>query len=173
MATTGANDLVEAELKVRNRQLADYFTADAIIVKAPIRFGLDSLIRKEIEGLYSATESRPASLTVLLETTGGYIEVVERIYNVFRKHYPDRVNFIVPNYAYSAGTVLVLSGDEIYMDYFSILGPEACARASGDAICGGGRCGCVVEQRTNISRRVTRRDRFSPLVDRLSTSLCR
>ncbi len=32
-------------------------------------------------------------------------------------------NFIVPNYAYSAGTALVLSGDEIYMDYYAVLGP--------------------------------------------------
>ena len=28
-----------------------------------------------------------------------------------------------PNFAYSAGTVLTLSGDQIYMDYYSILGP--------------------------------------------------
>jgi hypothetical protein len=61
-------------------------------------------------------------LCLIIETTGGFIEVVERIYNVFRKHYT-RVDFIVPNFAYSAGTVLVLSGDEIYMDYFSVLGP--------------------------------------------------
>src|SRR5690606_29182805 len=33
------------------------------------------------------------------------------------------VDFVVPNFAYSAGTVLVLSGDEIYMDYYSVLGP--------------------------------------------------
>lgn len=53
---------------------------------------------------------------------GGNIEVAERIYGVFRQHY-SAVSFIVPDYAYSAGTVLVLSGDEIYMDYYSILGP--------------------------------------------------
>jgi serine dehydrogenase proteinase len=44
------------------------------------------------------------------------------VYGVFRKHYKT-VLFIVPDYAYSAGTVLALSGDEIYMDYYSILGP--------------------------------------------------
>jgi hypothetical protein len=33
------------------------------------------------------------------------------------------VNFIVPDYAYSAGTILCMSGDDIYMDYFSVLGP--------------------------------------------------
>jgi len=40
-----------------------------------------------------------------------------------RCHYPDCVEFIIPNYAFSAGTVLALSGNEIYMDYFSVLGP--------------------------------------------------
>lgn len=91
-------------------------------MKSPIRLGLDDLIKIEIENLYDDENKRPKNLTVLLETTGGYIEVVERIYNVFRRFY-NHVNFIVPNFAYSAGTVLVLSGDEIYLDYYSVLGP--------------------------------------------------
>ena len=33
------------------------------------------------------------------------------------------VDFIIPNYAYSAGTVFAMSGDAIYMDYYSRLGP--------------------------------------------------
>lgn len=121
MRTPKADDLIEAELKKHNEALAKHFVADAVIIKAPIRFGIDNEIRDEIENLHLDGD-RPKTLTVLLETTGGYIEVVERIYNVFRKHY-QLVNFIVPNFAYSAGTVLVLSGDEIYMDYFSVLGP--------------------------------------------------
>ena len=59
---------------------------------------------------------------VILTTTGGYIEVVQRIVDTLRRHY-DLVSFVVPNYAYSAGTVLVMSGDEIHMDYYSRLGP--------------------------------------------------
>lgn len=65
---------------------------------------------------------RRHKLAVILQTTGGYIEIAERIANVFRKHYR-WVSFIVPNFAMSAGTVLVMSGDEIWMNYFSILGP--------------------------------------------------
>lgn len=30
---------------------------------------------------------------------------------------------MIPNFAYSAGTVLSLSGDRIFMDYYSVLGP--------------------------------------------------
>lgn len=33
------------------------------------------------------------------------------------------MNFIIPDYAFSAGTVFCMSGDNIYMDYFSVLGP--------------------------------------------------
>ena len=122
MAAPTSNELIEAELQSLNQKLAGHFSADALLLRSPIRFGLDDLIRNEVESLYPASGTRPEKLVVVIETTGGYVEVVERIYNVFRKHYKI-VNFIVPNYAYSAGTVLVLSGDDIFMDYYSVLGP--------------------------------------------------
>lgn len=34
-----------------------------------------------------------------------------------------RWQYTVPDYAYSAGTIFCMSGDEIWMDYFSVLGP--------------------------------------------------
>lgn len=117
-----ADDYISAILRNGNKELSDHLKSDVLVIKSPIRFGLDQAIRYEIENLHQTPKGRPDRLSVLIETTGGYIEVVERIYNVFRKHY-DYVEFIVPNFAYSAGTVLVLSGDEIYMDYYSILGP--------------------------------------------------
>lgn len=39
------------------------------------------------------------------------------------RHHYAVVDFIVPNFAFSAGTVLTLSGDAIHMDYYSRLGP--------------------------------------------------
>ena len=42
--------------------------------------------------------------------------------DIFR-HFYDEVNFIVPDYAYSAGTIWCMSGDNIYMNYYSTLGP--------------------------------------------------
>lgn len=119
MKTVKADDLIFAELKEGNKKLGKRLKSDVIMLKSPIRFGLDDVVRLEVENL---PNPRSESLSVLVETNGGYIEVVERIYNTFRKHYT-YVNFIVPNYAYSAGTVLVLSGDEIYMDYYAVLGP--------------------------------------------------
>lgn len=122
MRAPRADDYIVALLIKRNSDLAKHFKSDVIMIKSPIRFGLDDHIRHEVENLHNDEKKRPNRLTVILETTGGFIETVERIYNVFRKHY-EIVDFIVPNYAYSAGTVLALSGDEIYMDYYSVLGP--------------------------------------------------
>jgi hypothetical protein len=42
--------------------------------------------------------------------------------SVVRHHYAT-VNFIVPDYAMSAGTIFCMSGDKIFMDYSSALGP--------------------------------------------------
>jgi len=61
-------------------------------------------------------------LYVILTTNGGSAEMVERYVNILRHHYSE-INFIVPDYAYSAGTIFCMSGDSIYMDYFSVLGP--------------------------------------------------
>lgn len=121
------DDYIGMILGQNNEELAKHLEADVIAIKSPIRFGLDDLVRQEVEPLQDKQDKqtknpKPKKLVVILETTGGNIEVVERIYNVFRKHYA-LVDFIVPNYAYSAGTVLVLSGDQIYMDYYSVLGP--------------------------------------------------
>jgi membrane-bound ClpP family serine protease len=81
----------------------------------------DLFIRDAIEWR-KQKKPKKNKLVFFLETGGGYIEVVQRIVNVLRTHY-QRVEFYVPNAAMSAGTVLVMSGDEIYMDYYSILGP--------------------------------------------------
>lgn len=123
MRTLSADDAIAHILVEFNKELAEHLDADIVILRSPIRFGLDDAVRHVLENLYEEESQRKKKLAVLIETTGGYIEVVERIYSVLRKHYPDHVTFIVPNFAYSAGTVLVLSGDEIYMDYYSILGP--------------------------------------------------
>lgn len=50
------------------------------------------------------------------------MEVTERIVSVIRHHY-DEVDFLIPDRAMSAGTVFAMSGDQIFMNYFSCLGP--------------------------------------------------
>jgi Serine dehydrogenase proteinase len=122
MKTLKANDLVDSKLELLNSDLGKHFgETDVILFRSPLAEKIDDKIRDYIEEVKRGNPDNK-KLCVLIQTLGGYVEVVERIYQVFRKHYQEII-FIVPNYAYSAGTVLVLSGDEIYMDSYSVLGP--------------------------------------------------
>lgn len=116
-----ANDFIESQLDDRISAIEDALAADAIAFFGPIVGNVDDIIRIAVERKKQEASGRNR-LVVILTTTGGYIEVVKRIVDTFRKHYT-LVDFIVPNYAYSAGTVLAMSGDAIYMDYYSRLGP--------------------------------------------------
>ncbi len=98
--------------------------SDVITIVAPMYAGIDDIVRTFAEEIDNDASERSQDLSVVLETDGGSIEVVERIADVLRHHYANgEINFIVPNRAMSAGTVLVMCGDNIYMDYYSVLGP--------------------------------------------------
>jgi len=116
-----ANEFVETQLTQYLQDLERELESDALSVNGPLLWGVDDAIRKAVEEKRRQPESRQ-KLAVILVTGGGYIEVVQRIVHTLRHHY-DIVNFIVPNYAFSAGTVLVMSGNDIYMNYYSCLGP--------------------------------------------------
>lgn len=118
-----SNLLVQGQLQDSASALEDVFDADVLTYCGPITEPADKLIRRAIEyrrGFKGTPKHK--RLIVVLTTNGGYIETAERIANTFRRHYR-WVGFVVPDIAMSAGTVLVMSGDEIWMDYFSRLGP--------------------------------------------------
>jgi hypothetical protein len=121
MDTIKCNDAIELILEQANTELSEHFQSDVIFLKATLEPPIDDFVKDEIEELRQQKNSR-SKLTVFVETPGGFVETVERIVSVFRKHY-DTVEYVIPNFAYSAGTILVLSGDELYMDYYSVLGP--------------------------------------------------
>jgi len=124
MATTTpacANEFIEDELQRRLAKVEEGFGAQALGFTGPLVFGVDDLMRSVVEGLVRR-EGYKRRLVIVLTTAGGYIEVVQRIVETIRHHY-DHVTFVVPNYAYSAGTVFAMSGNDIYMDYYSRLGP--------------------------------------------------
>lgn len=110
------NELLKDKLLLLEKAL----DSDIIAIKSPIREGLDNLTLNAIELLKA--NSTKEKLSVFLTTTGGTVEISERLVYIFRKHY-STVDFIVPDYAYSAGTILCMSGDDILMDYYSVLGP--------------------------------------------------
>lgn len=62
------------------------------------------------------------AIDVILETPGGIAERAEDIVCMIRAKFDD-VAFIVPGAAMSAGTIMVMSGDEILLDPSSSLGP--------------------------------------------------
>ena len=115
------DDIIKDLLTEKCRLLEQRLSGEVLLIRAPMVNPLDDVVRREVESLTSA-EKCNSQLIVVLETNGGSVEVVERISDVFRHHF-QTVVFVVPNFAYSAGTVLCLSGDEIYMDYYSVLGP--------------------------------------------------
>lgn len=116
-----ANEFIEQQLDERLQALEGSFESDMLSFNGPLMFGVDDLVRNAIESMRQRSQNREG-LTVVLTTLGGYIEVVHRIVDTLRHHYK-HVNFVVPNHAFSAGTVLAMSGDAIYMDYYSRLGP--------------------------------------------------
>lgn len=115
------DDIIQQLLKDKCVALEAKLDGEVLLIRAPMAPGLDDAVRREIENVASQ-EGCKKQLVVVLETNGGSIEVVERISDVFRHHF-ESVIFVIPNVAYSAGTVLSLSGDAIYMDYYSVLGP--------------------------------------------------
>ena len=114
-----SNDIVTSLIDRSAEELGKLLDGDVLSYKGPIIAGLERAIRDALE----PRADKRSKLLFVLETEGGFLDVVVRIVQTLRHHYPDCIEFIVPNYAFSAGTVLVLSGDEIYMDYFSVLGP--------------------------------------------------
>ncbi len=117
-----ANDLVESLLNDLLGKVEQAFDADALCIVGSLVDGIDGLIRTAVEERHGR-EGAGSRLVVILTTDGGFLETVKRIVYTIRHHYPDYVGFVVPDHAYSAGTALVMSGDQIFMDYYAHLGP--------------------------------------------------
>lgn len=63
-----------------------------------------------------------SAIDVLIVSNGGIPEAAERIVRLLRGKF-ETVRFIVPAHAYSAATLICLSGNEILMDNLGTLGP--------------------------------------------------
>ena len=114
------NDTVKALLNQKLETLEKQLGGDVLTFYGPIVDGTEGQFLQVIEQL--ATDKKKESLYIILTTPGGSAIAVERYVNIIRNHYSE-VNFIVPDQAYSAGTIFCMSGNKIYMDYFSVLGP--------------------------------------------------
>jgi membrane-bound ClpP family serine protease len=108
-------------LNERLAKLETHFNADVIFYYGPIADSLEKPFRDFIEDLKNDPVQHD-TLCIILNTPGGSAETVEKLVKITRHHYQE-VYFIVPDAAYSAGTIFCMSGDKIYMDYSSALGP--------------------------------------------------
>lgn len=108
-------------LNERLHQLEMHFNADVVFYYGPIAEAVEKLFRDFIEDL-KMDQIVHETLCIVLNTPGGSVETVEKLVKITRHHYRE-VNFLVPDSAYSAGTIFYMSGDRIFMDYSSSLGP--------------------------------------------------
>jgi len=114
------NQIREA-LRQRVLSIEEHLAGDVIFYFGPIFPSVQKRFRDFIEQLKSDGASR-SRLIVFLNTPGGSAETVEKLVEIIRFHYSE-VFFVVPDEAMSAGTIFCMSGDKIYMDYTSSLGP--------------------------------------------------
>lgn len=107
-------------------KLENYFKADkadVLFYYGDIDRVYEQLFRNAIESLVvQHKNNHRETLIIILQTNGGSIETTEKYVNIVRTYYK-KVYFIIPNYAMSAGTIFCMSGNKIFMDYSSCLGP--------------------------------------------------
>lgn len=115
------DDTLKQLLQTKLIALEQFLDADVLVYYGNLAPVSANLFAKLIEDL-KADATKREKLYIILTTLGGSAEIVERYVNILRYHYKE-VNFIVPDYAYSAGTIFCMSGDSILMDYISVLGP--------------------------------------------------
>lgn len=114
----GVDDISKEWLNARLIEIEKHTDKDVLTIYGYIQKNMSVRIRLALEGI----ENPRKTVLVILNTPGGDLEETKVIGETLRHFYPT-VHFLVPIEAMSAGTVLVMSGDVIYMDYFSRLGP--------------------------------------------------
>ena len=120
MIIHGKNEAISLYAKQLSLALEEFLCADVLVFSADISdFYLD-YFRKYLEEIKK--KSKYDAIAVIIKTGGGLITSAEKIVNILRHNF-NKVYFIVPEYAMSAGTLIALSGDRLYMNYASCLGP--------------------------------------------------
>ena len=115
------DSVIIGNLNALIERIEDLFDSDAVSLYGALDQRIENAFFSTIEELASKSKKNQ-SLTIVLTTYGGSAETVDRLVKIIRHHYKS-VNFVIPDYAYSAGTIFCMSGNKIYMDYYSVLGP--------------------------------------------------
>lgn len=112
---------IEAE---RGRPLLVYASKLAANIPIPVPMP-NNIDINDIDGFTDMINVIPAdkkSIDVLLHSPGGRPDATERLVYLLRNRF-DEVHFLIPHSAYSAATMLALSGDTITLHPSATLGP--------------------------------------------------
>lgn len=116
------DNAVRDSVRAQCEALEQHLKGDVAFYYGSIDSGALKIFRDFIEKMSLASTYKPKSLFFFLNSPGGSAEVAEKMVEIMRHHYSE-ISFVVPDMAFSAGTILCMSGDQIYMDYSSALGP--------------------------------------------------
>ncbi|WP_104657425.1 SDH family Clp fold serine proteinase [Ralstonia insidiosa] len=116
------DNVVIQALEATREKLEAEFEADVLAYYGPIASNVLPAFRNALERIVEGGGVRRARLAIFLNTGGGEVEAVERMVEMTRRWYAE-VYFVVPNLAMSAGTIFCMSGERIFLDYSSALGP--------------------------------------------------
>jgi membrane-bound ClpP family serine protease len=114
--------LFKSQLVAYRANIENHFAADVFGYYGDISSSYLPWFRQRLELIECNQNQRKSRLILLVNTAGGEAEAVEKMVEMIRHFYPE-VFIFVPNLAMSAGTIFCMSGDKIYMDYSSSLGP--------------------------------------------------
>lgn len=121
MAISIFDNTIKETLSSRLSKIEEHFSADTIFYYGEMHPSYQKMFRDFIEKLKDDSNHKD-TLVILLNTPGGSVETVEKMVDIIRYHYK-KLYFVIPDYAMSAGTIFCMSGDKIFMDYSSSLGP--------------------------------------------------
>lgn len=116
---------IKETLRNQIEALEQHFEADCVFFFGAIYPSVEKRVRDLVEATKkdSIAKNRPKDrLVVFLNSPGGSAETVEKVVEIIRFNYKE-LFFVVPDEAMSAGTILCMAGDKIFMDYTSSLGP--------------------------------------------------
>jgi len=109
--------------KIRNRPLIVYASK---FIGASEQQSLSAMDLDDVAGFTDLVESIESedskAVDVLIQSPGGAADAAERIVHILRQRFND-VAFLVPHSAYSAATMLALSGNQIILHPTATLGP--------------------------------------------------
>jgi hypothetical protein len=116
------DETIKSAVTTRLLELEKHFEGDLLFYFGSIDAGVVRPFRDFVEKVATDSKCDRKHLIFFLNSPGGLAEAVEKMVEIMRHHFGE-VFFVVPDFALSAGTILAMSGDRIYMDYSSSLGP--------------------------------------------------